>query len=144
MIVVADASVLVAELIRARGRLLVRDVGLGVVVTEEQWDEAQYELDQRLRLFRRQSWLPQEEISAIEFDVQSLLDDDVIEVVQQHVYQHLEPVALRRVPRDASDWPTVARAIVLKAGILTNDYDFFGCGCPTWTVETLRAELAPS
>jgi hypothetical protein len=21
-------------------------------------------------------------------------------------------------------------------------YDFFGCGCPTWTVETLRAELA--
>jgi hypothetical protein len=37
---------------------------------------------------------------------------------------------------------TVALAITLEAGILTNDHDFFGCGYPTWTVETLRAELA--
>jgi PIN domain len=36
----------------------------------------------------------------------------------------------------------VALAPAPDAGILTNDYDFFGCGCPTWTVETLRAELA--
>jgi PIN domain len=39
------------------------------------------------------------------------------------------------------DWPTVALAMVLNAGILTGDNDFLGCGCPTWTVETLRAEL---
>jgi hypothetical protein len=31
--------------------------------------------------------------------------------------------------------------MVLDAGILTGDTDFLGCGCPTWTVETLRAGL---
>jgi predicted nucleic acid-binding protein len=54
----------------------------------------------------------------------------------------LEAIARRRIPRDPNDWPTVALAIALNAGILTNDCDFLGCGCPTWTVETLRAELA--
>ena len=49
--------------------------------------------------------------------------------------------ALRRVPRDERDWPTVALAIALDAAILTADNDFLGCGCPTWTVETLSAEL---
>lgn len=142
MIVVADASVLVAELIRVQGRSLIRDEGLGVAVTEEQWDEARYELDQRFRLFRQRSWLPPEEIAEIESDVQSLIDDEVSEVVQRHVYHHLEHVARRRIPRDPNDWPTVALAIASNAGILTNDYDFFGCGCPTWTVDTLRAELA--
>jgi hypothetical protein len=34
--------------------------------------------------------------------------------------------------------------MVLEAGILTGDHDFLGCGCPTWTVETLREELAGS
>jgi PIN domain len=31
----------------------------------------------------------------------------------------------------------------LHAAILTGDHDFLGCGCPTWTVETLRRELEP-
>lgn len=57
-------------------------------------------------------------------------------------YQPFEATARRRIPRDPDDWPTVALAIALEAGVLTNDYDFFGCGCPTWAVDTLRAELA--
>jgi hypothetical protein len=32
--------------------------------------------------------------------------------------------------------------IVLDAAILTGDHDFLGCGCATWTVETLLAEPA--
>jgi hypothetical protein len=36
MIVVADASVLVAELLRPRGRALITTPGLSVFVTEEQ------------------------------------------------------------------------------------------------------------
>ena len=40
-----------------------------------------------------------------------------------------------------NDWAPVALAMVLDAGILTGDHDFLGCGCPTWTVETLRAQL---
>jgi hypothetical protein len=39
------------------------------------------------------------------------------------------------------NWPTVALAIVVDAAILTGDRDFLGCGCPTWTVETLTHEL---
>ena len=53
-----------------------------------------------------------------------------------------ETVARRRVPRDQRDWPPVALALALDAGILTADADFLGCGCATWTVDTLAAELA--
>ena len=49
MIVVADASVLVAELMRARGRALMYHPQLDVLVTEEQWSETQHELDRRQR-----------------------------------------------------------------------------------------------
>ncbi len=48
MIVVADASVLVAELLRARGRELFAHPDLRVVVAEEQWDETQHELQRRI------------------------------------------------------------------------------------------------
>jgi predicted nucleic acid-binding protein len=76
--------------------------------------------------------------------VHDLFDERVIEVIPRAFYQHMEDVARRRVPRDPRDWPAVALAMVLEAGILTGDHDFLGCGCPTWTVETLREELAGS
>lgn len=59
-------------------------------------------------------------------------------------YSDVEQIARGRVPRDPNDWPVVALAITLKAGILTADKDFLGCGCPTWTVETLLHELQRS
>jgi predicted nucleic acid-binding protein len=65
----------------------------------------------------------------------------VIEVIPRGDYDALEEIARRRVPRDPNDWPVVALAISLNAGILTEDHDFLGCGCATWTVETLRSEL---
>ena len=55
-----------------------------------------------------------------------------------------EKAARRRVPRDPNDWPVVALALLLDAAILTGDNDFLGCGCPTWTVETLRDQLEGS
>jgi hypothetical protein len=45
MIVVADASVLVAELLRQRGRDLLSHPDLQVVVAEDQWNETLHELD---------------------------------------------------------------------------------------------------
>jgi len=48
VIVIADASALVAELLRARGRALLVHPDLRVVVAEEQWDETQHELLRRL------------------------------------------------------------------------------------------------
>ena len=48
MIVVVDASVLVAELLRRRGRELLARPDLQCLVAEDQWDEAQHELDKRV------------------------------------------------------------------------------------------------
>jgi predicted nucleic acid-binding protein len=73
--------------------------------------------------------------------VRALIEGKVVEVVPRDTYAALRETALRRVPRDDRDWPTVALAIALDAAILTADSDFLGCGCPTWTVETLTSEL---
>jgi predicted nucleic acid-binding protein len=80
----------------------------------------------------------------LENEVASLVADDVLEVVTGEHYSHLRGIALRRVPRDERDWPTVAAALTLDVSILTADADFLGCGVATWTVETLIAELATS
>ena len=53
----------------------------------------------------------------------------------------VDAIAHKRIPRDPDDWPTVALALVLEAGIWTHDADFLGCGVPTWTVETLTAHV---
>jgi hypothetical protein len=48
MLLAVDASVLIAEFLRVRGRELFTDLRLRPVVPEEQWDEFQYELERRL------------------------------------------------------------------------------------------------
>jgi hypothetical protein len=48
MNVVADASVLVAQLLRDRGRDMFRHPNLNVLVAEDQWEEAEHELARRL------------------------------------------------------------------------------------------------
>ncbi|NEN88696.1 MAG: DNA-binding protein [Okeania sp. SIO3H1] len=56
-------------------------------------------------------------------------------------YQSFEAEARKRIPRDPNDWETVALALALPAAIWTEDYDFFGCGCPTWTTQTLLLQI---
>ncbi|MHB8296461.1 MAG: PIN domain-containing protein [Acidimicrobiales bacterium] len=137
-----DASVLVAELLRQRGRALFVHPDLRCVVAEEQWAEAEHELGKRVATIVGQGRLTSEQARALHEGVHALVDDRAIEVIPRPFYEHIETIARRRVPRDPNDWPTVALALVLDAGILTGDNDFLGCGCSTWTVETLRAVLA--
>lgn len=141
MIVVADASVLVGELLRKRGRELLTRPDLRVLVAEQQWDEAQHELSRRLDILETRVGLTTEQREALERAVNDLVETRAIEVVPNDTYAALEEIAIERVPRDQRDWPTVALAMALDAGILTGDNDFLGCGCPTWTVETLSREL---
>jgi predicted nucleic acid-binding protein len=61
--------------------------------------------------------------------------------VPESIYASVEAIACERIPRDPDDWPTVALALVLEAGIWTHDADSLGCGVPTWTVETLTAHV---
>jgi predicted nucleic acid-binding protein len=111
------------------------------VVTEEQWDEFQHELKRRLSQVVRQHQLDAHQATLLREPFERLIARNVIEVIPRHDYDGLEKIARRCVPRDPGDWPVVALAIALNAGILTEDHDFLGCGCPTWTVETLRSEL---
>jgi predicted nucleic acid-binding protein len=142
MIVVADASVLVAELLRRRGRDLLRHPELSVVVAQDQWEEAEHEISRRLGILKARAGLSDERRDHLEGEIRGLIDQKVVEVVPRDTYEALRETALRRVPRDDRDWPTVALAMALGAAILTADSDFLGCGCATWTVETLTAELA--
>ncbi len=57
MIVVADASALVAELLRARGRQLLAHPDLRVVVAEQQGDATQLELQRRIDAISEQGRL---------------------------------------------------------------------------------------
>jgi hypothetical protein len=58
MIVVADASVLVGELLRPRGRDLLLHRDLRVLVAEDQWEEAEHELARRLQILQSRGVLP--------------------------------------------------------------------------------------
>ncbi len=141
MIIVADASVLVGELLRARGRALILHPRVQLVVAEHQWNEVEHELARRLSILVARGRLTTERRLTLEEAVQHVLDVQGIEIIARSAYQHMEAVARRRVPRDPNDWAPVALALVFDAAILTGDNDFLGCGCPTWTVETLREEL---
>ncbi len=141
MIIVADASVLVAELLRHRGRVLLTDPGLDLVVAEEQWNETEHEIARRLDIIVGQGRMSAEQAEKLSRQISSLRTERSIEVIPRGFYEHVEIAARRRVPRDPRDWPTVALAMVLDVPILTGDNDFLGCGCPTWTVETLTEEL---
>lgn len=141
MIIVADASVLVGEMLRRRGRELLTHPGLRVVVAEDQWSESSHELPRRLSAMVDQRHVTPEQAEQLHDAAMGLVNHRAIEVVPQHVYLANKEAAQRRVPRDPNDWAPVALAITIHAGILTSDNDFLGCGCPTWTVETLRVEL---
>jgi predicted nucleic acid-binding protein len=141
MIVVADASVLVGELLRKRGRELLLRPELQVLVAEDQWSETTHELSRRLGIMESGGRLSPDNRQALEEAVQGLIEAKAIDVVSRSMYGPFEATARRRMPRDPQDWPTVALALLFDAGILTGDNDFLGCGCPTWTVETLLREL---
>jgi predicted nucleic acid-binding protein len=139
-VIVVDTSVLVAELLRARGRALMRDPKLQISITEEQRSETDHEIERRLRSIIERWPLSADEIAMLRQGIETVIE--TIQVAPRQSHEHFAAVARRRIPRDPDDWPTVALAITLNAGILTNDRDFLGCGCPTWTFETLSLELA--
>ena len=124
MIVVADASVLVGELLRKRGRELILRPELQVLVAEDQWSET----TRRLGIMESTGRLSPENRQALEESVQGLIDAKAIDVISRSMYAPFEKTARRRIPRDPQDWPTVALALLLDAAILTGDNDFLGCG----------------
>ena len=141
MRLVIDANILVAELIRQRGRELILHPAWELYIPEKQWEESCYELDKRIKIMIKKGiFSPQ--------TGQNLLQDALkfaqtkIAMIPFEFYSAYEAIAVPRIPRDPNDWQTVALALLLNTGIWTNDKDFFGCGIATWTTDTLIAYLA--
>lgn len=141
MRLVVDANILVGELLRERGRILVAHPDLELYIAERPWSEARYELARRAELYAARRGL----------DSQGLIDllEAAVSVAEVHIqvvtletYHAFEDTARQRIPRDPDDWPTVALALALEADIWTADGDFLGSGVATWTTETLLSQLA--
>ena len=143
MMLIVDTNILVGELLRQRGRQLMRNPALTLYVTERILDETQYELRQRVTSMVSRGGLSEAIGQGILEEAMSIIETELM-LVAQFNYNHLETTARNRIPRDPDDWYTVALALVMNAAIWTSDCDFLGCGCPTWTTETLLIQLRTS
>lgn len=136
MQLVADASALVGETLRVRGRALLRDSLLDLVVAEDTWRETEHELRRRVGIIAVRRGLRAERAQALlEEALNAILSN--VEVVPASVYADRRTEARQRMARDPDDAPALALALTLDCGIWTADYDFFGCGMPVWSTETL-------
>lgn len=133
---VVDASALVGELLRRRGRLILAHPEVSLFMAPPQWDEAMHELDRRVRHVAERLGLDPEGLLA----GARALAEATVRVVPEEVYAAREGEARKRI-EDPGDWPTVALALTLDIGIWTLDLDFFGSGVATWKTETLLRVL---
>jgi predicted nucleic acid-binding protein len=140
MKLVVDANIMVGEMLRIRGRHLVQNPEFQLYAAKTVLSETRHELRRRTIAMRNQGKLTEQTEREL-FELVNRLIDNYIEIVEPSSYNSLETEARKRIPRDTDDWPTVAVALVLPAAIWTQDYDFLGCGCPTWTTETLLLQL---
>lgn len=145
MLLVVDANVFIGELLRNRGRELVADDVLTLVISESASDEARHEIPKRLERMIERSGMSGELAQEIR-DLVSAASEKV-RAIPEEVYRDRLEEARERIPRDPNDAPTVALALAFggdggRAGIWTMDGDFLGCGVPVWTTETLAARLA--
>jgi predicted nucleic acid-binding protein len=140
MRLVLDASVLVAELLRASGRARLGDDRLELFLPEQIWADAERELPRRIRAFVRKRRLDARVGDEFTSLCLAATEANVV-VIDEAVYAGIEDEARARSLRDPGDWPVVACALTVAAGIWTNDNDFLGTGVPTWTTETIQSWL---
>jgi predicted nucleic acid-binding protein len=140
MILIIDANILIAELLRQRGRELLRNQQLVIYAADKVIEETYYEIQKRISRMITTGKLSQEASSDLIKAASQPLETRIIKVPQIE-YGYLEIEAKERIPRDPDDWHTVALAIHLGGAIWTNDNDFLGCGCSCWTTDTLISHL---
>lgn len=136
MRLVVDASVLIGEVLRRVGRTRLGDPRLELFLPEQVWGEVQHELPRRIDAFAHHRDIPADEAAALLCGCLAAVQGDV-SIIMSAVTAPLEDEARARSLRDPHDWPLVACALALQAGIWTVDNDLFGTGVPTWTTETL-------
>ncbi|NEP88250.1 MAG: nucleotide-binding protein, PIN domain-containing protein [Okeania sp. SIO2C2] len=140
MRLVVDTNILVAELLRNRGIALINSPNFELSLAEKMKNEVQYELQKWVSIMvNKAKFTPEQRQFQIEIAL-GIIDRKIVTFPLSY-YQSFEAEARKRIPRDPNDWETVALALALSAAIWTEDYDFFGCGCPTWTTQTLLLQI---
>lgn len=137
----ADASALVAESLRARGEHIIKHDDLDIYIAVPTWSEVEHELGRRLTLMVQQGRLEPVRRERVLAETLAALSNNFTIVTEAEYGQH-EAEARDRIPQDPNDWPTIALALALGTSIWTADQDFFGCGVPVWTTQTLLLHLA--
>lgn len=140
MLLIVDTNVLVSECLRRRGRQRLTEAELQLLATERVDGEFGHELRRRLAFLAARAALTPEEQRTLEEEALELYRSKVV-VAPHEQYAPFEAQARARIPTDADDWPSVALALVLEAGIWTEDRDFFGCGLSVWRTEVLYGLL---
>ena len=136
MELVLDASALVGELFRQRGRRILTHPETALYMPPRQWDEALHEVERRVGHVAAQLDLDADEL----LDGARDLAEATIVVVPDDVYEGFLDAARERID-DPDDAPAVALALALDAGVWTRDRDFFGSGVATWRAEVLARVL---
>ena len=136
MRLVVDTSVLVGELLRERGRQRLADQRIDLYLPERMWHETLREIPRRAEQLGRHRGLSTDEVSELSDRCLHVVALNCT-VVAEAIYSAWEGQARQRSIRDPSDWPAVACALALDAGVWTADNDFLGTGVPTWTTDTL-------
>jgi predicted nucleic acid-binding protein len=137
---VVDANILVGELLRLPGRGMLRDERLEPIVSEYVFAEAGRHLRRRIPGIVKAKGLPPEAEAELWRMAKDVVTWSMVRVGQE-VYTAYEEEARWRSCRDPKDWPIVACALALDAGVWTEDCDFLGAGLSTWRTDTLRTWL---
>ena len=140
MRLVVDANILVAELLRVRGKELLAHDKIRLFMAQKAWEETQHELKKRIKIISKQAQLSDETASLLLIEATTLAEKQIY-IIDQEYYISFAELAKSRIPNDPEDWHTIALALALNADIWTQDKDFFGCGIPTWTTTTLKIKL---
>jgi predicted nucleic acid-binding protein len=139
LLLVVDASILIEEGFRNRGRHLFEHPSLQLAVASEAWSETVHERRKRVvRIVERGKLGPAE---AADLAAKTSVIDARVTVYKAGNYAERLAEATRRIPRDPRDAHSVALALQLDCGIWTSDQDFFGCGLPVWSTEVLQTHL---
>lgn len=140
MRLVVDTSVVIGESLRVSGRARLGDGRLELFLPERMRAETAVELPRRIDRFAKRRELSAAGREELLVRCTEAIDDNLA-VLQEPIYSALEDEALARSVRDPTDWPVVACALALSAGVWTEDNDFLGTGVPTWTTATLSLWL---
>lgn len=116
MRLVVDANILVAELLRKRGRVLVADSRLELFIAEKAMEEALYEINKRVIYIANRSGIIEEQFEQFLNSAINTAKTNFY-VVKTEQYGFLKEESLLRIPQDPDDWHTVALALMLNADI---------------------------